>query len=46
MIWLNVPLKDVTMERMRVEEIGESKDEELWMSQSCFSLGFLSQNSL
>ena len=25
MIWLNVPLKDVTMERMREEEFGKSK---------------------
>ena len=25
MIWLNVPLKDVTMERVRVEEFGETK---------------------
>ena len=41
----NVPLKDVTMERVRVEEFGESKDR-LWMNQSYFSLGFLSQNSL
>ena len=28
MIWLNVPLKDVTIERVRVEEFGESKDED------------------
>ena len=41
----NVPLKDVTMERVRVEKFGESNDG-LWMSQSYFSLGFLSQNSL
>ena len=27
-IWLNVPLKDVSMERVRVEEFGESKDED------------------
>ena len=27
-IWLNVPLKDMTMERVRVEEFGESKDED------------------
>ena len=33
------------MRRVRVEEFEESNDEE-WMSQSCFSLGFLSQNSL
>ena len=30
------------MEKVRVEEFGESNE----MSQSCFSLGFLSQNSL
>ena len=28
MIWLNVPLKDITMERVRVEEFGKSKDED------------------
>ena len=28
MIWLNVPLKDVSMEWVRVEEFGESKDED------------------
>ena len=28
MIWLNIPLKDVTMERVRVEEFGESKDDD------------------
>ena len=27
-IWLNVPLKDVSMERVRVEKFGESKDED------------------
>ena len=27
-IWLNVPLKDVSMERVRVEEFRESKDED------------------
>ena len=27
-IWLNVPLKDVSMKRVRVEEFGESKDED------------------
>ena len=27
-IWLNVPLKDMLMERVRVEEFGESKDED------------------
>ena len=25
MIWLNVPLKDITMERVRVEKSGETK---------------------
>ena len=42
----NEPLKDFTMERKRVEEFEESLRYRLWMSQSCFSLGFLSQNSL
>ena len=28
MIWLNVPLKDVSMERVREEEFGESNDED------------------
>ena len=41
----NVFLKDLTMERKRVEEFEESLWK-LWMNQSCFSLGFLSQNSL
>ena len=41
----NEPLKDFTMERKRVEEFEESLRYRLWMSQSCFSLGFLSQNS-
>ena len=41
----NVPLKDVTMEKVRVEELKKQRWR-LWMSQSCFSLGFLSQNSL
>ena len=27
MVLANVPLKDVSMERVRVEEFGESKDE-------------------
>ena len=40
------PLKDLTMERKRVEEFEESLMWRLWMNQSCFSLGFLSQNSL
>ena len=42
----NEPLKNFTMERKRVEEFEESLRYRLWMSQSCFSLGFLSQNSL
>ena len=41
----NEPLKNFTMERKRVEEFEESLRYRLWMSQSCFSLGFLSQNS-
>ena len=40
----NEPLKDITMERVRVEEFEESLCVD-W-SQSCFSLGFLSQYSL
>ena len=27
-IWLSVPLKDVLMEKVKVEEFGESKDED------------------
>ena len=27
-IWLNVPLKDMLMKRVRVEEFGEAKDED------------------
>ena len=42
----NVPLKDAIMERVRVEEFGESKEWRLWMSQSCFSQEFFSRNSL
>ena len=42
----NVPLKDVTMERVRVEEFEGTLMYRLWMNQSGFSLGFLSQNSL
>ena len=41
----NVPLKDLTMERKKVEEFEESLCG-LWMNQSCFSLGFLSQKYL
>ena len=40
------PLKDLTMERKRVEEFEESLMWRLWINQSCFTLGFLSQNSL
>ena len=28
MIWLNVPLMDMSMERVRVKEFRESKDED------------------
>ena len=42
----NKPLKDLTMERKRVEEFEESLIWRLWMNQSCFSLGFISQNYL
>ena len=41
-----MPLKDLTMERKRVEEFEETLMYRLWVNQSCFSLGFLSQNSL
>ena len=40
------PLKDLTMERKRVKEFEKSLMWRLWMNQSCFTLGFLSQNSL
>ena len=40
------PLKDLTMERKSVEEFEEFLMWRLWMNQSCFSLGFLSQNFL
>ena len=36
----NVPLKDVTMERVRVEEFGESKDEDYGWVNLIFLLGF------
>ena len=39
-------LKDLTKERKRVEEFEESLMWRLGMNQSCFSLGFLFQNSL
>ena len=39
---VNEPLKIMLMETVRVEEFGESCLK-LWMSQSWFSLGFLSQ---
>ena len=42
----NKPLKDLTMERKRVEEFEESLMGRLWMNQSCFTLGFLSGSSL
>ena len=38
--------KDLTMKRKRVEEFEESLMWRLWMNQSCFTLGFFSQNSL
>ena len=40
------PLKDLTIERKKVEEFEENLMWKLWMNQSCFTLGFLSQNSL
>ena len=42
----NVPLKDVTMERVRVEEFGESKDEIVDESILFFSRVSLSKFSL
>ena len=41
-----MPLKDLTMERKRVEEFEETLMYRLLVNQSCFSLGFPSQNSL
>ena len=41
-----MPLKVLTMERKRVREFDETLRYRLWVKQSCFSLGFLSQNSL
>ena len=41
-----MPLKDLTMERKKVEEFEETLMYRLWVNQSYFSLGFLSQNSL
>ena len=38
-----MPLKDLTMERKRVEEFEESLRYRLCVNQSYFSLGFLSQ---
>ena len=40
------PLKDLTLEKKRVEEFEKSLMRRLWMNQSCFTLRFLSQNSL
>ena len=37
-----MPLKDLTMERKRVEEFEETLMYRLLVNQSCFSLGFLS----
>ena len=41
-----MPLKDLTMERKRVEEFEDTLMYRLWVNQSCFSLGFLSGSSL
>ena len=41
-----MPLKDLTIERKRVEEFEETLMYRLLVNQSYFSLGFLSQNSL
>ena len=40
------PLKDLAMERKRVKEFEETLMLRLQMVQSCFALGFLSQNTL
>ena len=39
-----MPLKDLKMERKRDEEFEETLRYRLWVKQSGFSLGFLSQN--
>ena len=45
-----MPLKDLTMERKRVEEFGETLRYRLWVNQSCFlfrvSLSKFSQEAL
>ena len=41
-----MPLKDLTMERKRVEEFEETLIYRLLVNQSYFSLGLLSQNFL
>ena len=41
-----MPLKDLTMERKRVEKFEETLMYRLWINQSCFSLGFLSLEAL
>ena len=49
-IWQNAPLKDMSMEKVRVEEFGESNDEDCRWVNLVFLLGFslniLSRNSL
>ena len=45
-IWLNVPLKDMSMERVRVKEFGESKNEIMDKSILFFSRVSLSKFSL
>ena len=37
---VNVPLKDVSMERVRVEEFGKSKDEDCGLVNLVFFYGF------
>ena len=39
-IWLNVPLKDMSMERVRVKEFGELKDEDCGWVNLVFLKGF------
>ena len=39
-IWLNVPLNDMSMEMVKVEKFGESKDEDCWWVNLVFLYGF------
>ena len=46
MIWPNVPLKDMSMERVRVEEFGESNDKDRGWANFVFSRVSLSKFSV